>query len=226
MPSGKRDGGPLSRLLDVAAFGNRHRLALPWTSTTERMEGWKTEVYGCCSLLLRAVEVGGQREERMKSWVSLLVRCRLMTPPLMVEEDDTNPPSCAVASLRREVHRHVLRRASPQAKRRRNREGKPMLCSAISVDQEGFFMPNASAARRGREATIATTHDSAVDERGQGGSRRRLTAAALSTPVAGRRVPTASARCLHHQEEEVVVAAAAAGTEMTHGRGSAVNARR
>lgn len=75
-----------------------------------------------------------------------------------------------------------------------------MLCSAISVDQEGFFMPNASAARRGREATIATAHDSAVDERGQGGSRRRLIAAALFTPVAGRRVPTASARCFAPSE--------------------------
>nr|GLL44833.1 hypothetical protein Itr_chr13CG15330 [Ipomoea trifida] len=43
-----------------------------------------------------------------------------------------------------------------------------MLCSAFSVDQEGFCTPNTSAARRGRETTTATAHDSAVDEREQG----------------------------------------------------------
>nr|GMC51081.1 hypothetical protein Iba_chr01cCG2900 [Ipomoea batatas] len=63
-------------------------------------------------------------------------------------------------------------------------------------------------------------------ERAQGGSRRCFTAAALFTPVAGRRVPLFLHAALHHREEKVVVAAAAAGMGMTHGRGSAANALR
>nr|GME08047.1 hypothetical protein Iba_scaffold7178CG0250 [Ipomoea batatas] len=95
-----------------------------------------------------------------------------------------------------------------------------MLCSAISVDQEGSFMPNASAARRGREATIATAQDSVVDERGQGGSRRRLTAAALFTPVAERRNSERERRLALLSPPRSYVAAKAPSYAIIDGEGS------